>query len=244
MRAAAANDDDDTADCSASWKEVPCNGAHPRARMRNMDEQQGDELIGVSRSTAARVIGIAERRLRAWNDRGLVSPSLVSQLGSREIWTFSLEDLVQGRVVKELEDREISVRHIRRVVEAVRSSTHPRPLASLVWGVAGHEVFVGYPDDSWVGDRRPSQTVLVETLDLETIRGDARRAAQERQPEHVGAVESRRGKLGSKDVFAGTRIPVAAVVEYLERGATDERILQGFPDLRSEDIDSARQLVS
>ena len=211
--------------------------------MSQMDEQQGDELIGVSFSTAARVIEIEERRLRAWNDRGLVSPSLVTQLGSRQIWTFSLEDLVQGRVVKELEDREISVRHIRRVVEGVRSSAHPLPLASLVWGAAGHEAFVGYPDGSWVGDRRPSQNVFIETLDLDTIRGDSRRSAQERQPKHVGAAESRRGKLGSKNVFAGTRIPVATVVEYIERGANDQRILQGFPDLRSEDIDYARQLV-
>lgn len=187
--------------------EVACRVAASRAKMSHMSEQRGDELIGVSRSTAARVIGINERRLRAWNDRGLVSPSLVTDLGSRSIWTFSLEDLVQGRVVRELEERGISVRHIRRVVEAVRSSTHQRPLASLVWGVAGHEIFVGYPDD-------------------------------------IGAVESRRGKLGSKDVFSGTRIPVAAVVEYIERGASDERILQGFPDLRSEDIDSARRLAS
>jgi uncharacterized protein (DUF433 family) len=224
--------------------EVTRDVAPSRAKMSHMDEQGGDELIGVSRSTAARVIDINERRLRAWNDRGLVSPSLVTELGSRSMWTFSLEDLVQGRVVKELEERGISVRHIRRVVEAVRSSTHPHPLASLVWGVAGNEIFVGYPDGSWVGDRRPHQHVFIETLDLETIRGDARRAAQERQPENVGAVESRRGKLGSKDVFAGTRIPVSAVVEYIERGASDERILQGFPDLRSEDIDAARRLVS
>lgn len=229
---------------STHSKEVPWNAAPPRARMRHMDEQRGDQLIGVSRSTAARVIGITERRLRAWNDRGLVYPSLVTSIGSRSIWTFSLEDLVQGRVVKELEARGIHVRHIRRVVEAVRSSTHPQPLASLVWGVAGPEVFVGYPDGSWVGDRRPGQNVFIETLDLETIRGDARRAAQERPPENVGGVESRRGKLGSKDVFAGTRIPVSAVVEYLERGASDQRILDGFPDLRSEDIDYARQLVS
>lgn len=202
-----------------------------------------DALIGVSRSTAARVIGIAERRLAAWNDRGLVYPSLLTPLGSRTIWTFSLEDLVQGRVVKALEARGMHVRHIRRIVEAVRSSTHPRPLASLSWGVAGLEIFVGYPDGSWVGDRQPTQHVLVEMLDLEEIRGDARRAAQQRQSEAIGTTESRRGALGSKEVFAGTRIPVAAVVEYLRRGATDQRILQGFPDLRAEDISLARGLV-
>ena len=202
-----------------------------------------DQLIGVSRSAAARVIGITERRLVAWNNRGLVYPSAVSQIGRRTIWTFSLEDLVQGRVVRELEDRGIHVRHIRHVVEAVRSSVHPRPLASLRWGVAGHEVFVGYPDGSWVGDRHPNQQVLIETLDLKAIRGEARRAAQQRPKAAAGAVESRRGSLGSKEVFAGTRIPVAAVVEYVRRGASDRRILQGFPDLGTEDVAYARQLA-
>jgi len=202
-----------------------------------------DELIGVSRSAAARVIGITERRLSAWNERGLVYPSAMSQLGRRTIWTFSLEDLVQGRVVRELEDRGIHVRHIRRIVEAVRSSVHPRPLASLRWGVAGQEVFVGYPDGSWVGDRRPNQQVLIEMLDLKAIRGEARRAAHERPRAAAGKAESRRGTLGSKEVFAGTRIPVAAVVEYVRRGASDRRILQGFPDLGTEDVAYARQLA-
>ena len=154
-----------------------------------MEQPRDDELIGVSRSTAARVIGITERQLIAWNNRGLVYPSAVTQVGSRSIWTFSLEDLVQGRVVRALEDRGIHVRHIRRIVEAVRSSVHPRPLASLRWGVAGLEVFVGYPDGSWVGDRRPNQQVMVETLNLEAIRGDARRAAKERPAEAAGSVE-------------------------------------------------------
>lgn len=203
-----------------------------------------DTLIGVSRTTAARVIGISERRLLSWNDKGLVSPSLSTAFGVRVIWTFSLEDLVQGRVVKALEAQGMHVRHIRRIVEAVRSSVHPRPLASLSWGVAGQEIFVGYPDGSWVGDRRPNQNVLIDTINLEEIRGEARRSAQERRPEHIGAVESRRGALGSKEVFAGTRIPVSAVLEYLQRGASEQRILAGFPDLRPEDINFARQRVS
>ncbi len=113
----------------------------------------------------------------------------------------------------------------------------------LGWGVASGEIFVGDPDDGWIGDKRPTQNVLMETLDLDEIRSDARRAARERPRDLSGTVESRRGKLGSKDVFAGTRIPVSAVVEYLERGASKQRILDGFPDLRSEDIDYARQLL-
>jgi uncharacterized protein (DUF433 family) len=114
----------------------------------------------------------------------------------------------------------------------------------LAWGVSGHEVFVGYPDGSWVGDRRPDQGVLIETLDLEQIRGDARKSAQQRPADAIGVSEKRRGRMGSKEVFAGTRIPVAAVIEYIRRGASDQRILEGFPDLRADDITHARQLAS
>jgi len=134
---------------------------------------------------------------------------------------------------------------IRSVLTGVRhQNARSSPLVSYTGWSLGSMLMRQNPDGGWVGDRRPSQNVFIETLDLDTIRADARRSAQERQPEHVGAVESRRGKLGSKDVFAGTRIPVAAVVEYIERGADDQRILQGFPDLCSEDIDYARHLVS
>ena len=51
----------------------------------------------------------------------------------------------------------------------------------------------------------------------------------------------RRGVLGSKAVFAGTRVPVAAVEAYLERGLPDERILEAFPELTREDVEAARR---
>ena len=172
-------------------------------------------------------------------NRRVINNHLVLHGQSKASYTH----IIAWAIVKALEAQGMHVRHIRRIVEAVRSSVHPRPLASLSWGVAGQEIFVGYPDGSWVGDRRPNQNVLIDTIDLEEIRGDARRSAQERRPEHVGSVESRRGALGSKEVFAGTRIPVNAVVEYLQRGASDQRILEGFPDLRAEDINFARQRV-
>ena len=85
--------------------------------MLGMDD---DVLIGVPRSTASRVIGVPERRLRDWNTAGLVYPSHEARVGRSLIWTYSLEDLVQGRVVRELEDRGIHVRVIRRIVESVR----------------------------------------------------------------------------------------------------------------------------
>ena len=42
--------------------------------------------------------------------------------------------------------------------------------------------------------------------------------------------------LGGTPVFAGTRVPVQTVVEYLEEGETIDNFLQGFPTVRREQV--------
>lgn len=39
----------------------------------------------------------------------------------------------------------------------------------------------------------------------------------------------------------GTRVPVAVVEAYLERGLPDERILEAFPELTRDDVEAARR---
>ena len=45
------------------------------------------------------------------------------------------------------------------------------------------------------------------------------------------AVERRAGKLSGAWAFAGTRVPVCALFENLESGATVEQFLDWFPDV-------------
>lgn len=84
--------------------------------------------------------------------------------------------------------------------------------------------------------------VISQVLDLEQIRATARRAAKERAGV-PGEVEARRATLGSKPVFAGTRIPVAAVQAYLQRGVSDEEIFEAYPLLEPADIETARRMM-
>lgn len=42
--------------------------------------------------------------------------------------------------------------------------------------------------------------------------------------------------LGGTPVFAGTRVPVQALLDYLEGGATIDDFLAGFPTVRREQI--------
>jgi uncharacterized protein (DUF433 family) len=202
----------------------------------------GDDVIGATRPTAARVIGVTENCLRSWNNRGLVLPSFLP-LDTRGYWTYALDDIVQGRVVRQLEEAGHHVRVIRRIVEAIRTSTYPKPLAKLVWAVAGRDIFVQYPDGQWVNGRRPAQGVMTEVINLDRIRVDAREALR-RPSAAAGHTERRRGRLGNKEVFAGTRVPLTAVLPYLRRGAPDAEILEAFPDLTPTDIELARARAS
>lgn len=204
-----------------------------------------DEIIGVPRSTAAPIIGVPVRRLDGWSTVGLIVPSIRGELGGRRRWSYSLDDLVAGCVVRILEDvHHKHIRTIRSLVDAVRSDDVPQPLAQLRWAVDPHEIFVGFPAGDWYGGKVPGQGVMTEILDLEKIRADARRRARERPAELAGQVTSSRGVMGSKATFAGTRIPITAVHAYMERGLPDSRILAAYPDLRPEDLITARQLAS
>ncbi|OGK76391.1 MAG: hypothetical protein A2X53_02470 [Candidatus Rokubacteria bacterium GWA2_70_23] len=42
--------------------------------------------------------------------------------------------------------------------------------------------------------------------------------------------------LGGTPVFAGTRVPVQTLVEYLEGGETIDDFLEGFPTVRREQV--------
>lgn len=44
------------------------------------------------------------------------------------------------------------------------------------------------------------------------------------------------GKLGGKWCFAGPRLPVAALFENLNDGATIEEFLEWFPDVTAEQV--------
>ncbi len=53
--------------------------------------------------------------------------------------------------------------------------------------------------------------------------------------------------MGGAPVFAGTRVPVATLFDYLETGETIDEFLAGFPAVTREQViavlDSARKLL-
>lgn len=204
------------------------------------EAEQGDDVIGVTARRAAKILNLSLKQLDGWERNGLVRPQMHRQHGGVHVRTYGLGELVELSVVKQLQDRGISISRIRRVVDALHKQA-PHPLRQLHWGVEGRDMYVQFDDGGWVGGRRPHQGVIIQTIDLEELRTVARRRATQRDEENVGRIEQRANTLGRKKVFAGTRTPVDAIQAYLDRGAGVAEILKAFPHLSSEDIEAARR---
>lgn len=204
-----------------------------------------DSLLAFSERAVLRLAEITPGQLRHMDRVGLLSPAISRRISARNaVRLYDFTDVVELLVVVELR-RRFTPQHVRKVVEHLRARGYERPLTELRFAVEGSsQVFFQHPDGSWEGDRRPDQTVLTHLLDLEAIRVRVRSAAGRRDVAQAGRIERRRGVLGSKPVFAGTRIPVASVVAFLDAGRSVEDVLAAYPQLRREDVDAARRGMS
>ncbi|MFP5308806.1 MAG: DUF433 domain-containing protein [Actinomycetes bacterium] len=204
-----------------------------------------EELLAMPARSAARLAGISERRLTGWAARELVTPSVNRRLSERNtVRLYDFQDLLEILIVRELIDRGVHARTIGGLVDHLRRH-YDRPLTEVRWAVDGKRVYVQHWDGTWVGDRAPDQMVFWQLLELDPLRARIRDAIERgRMEEDQGNVVKRRGVMGSKPVFAGTRVPVEAVQAYLRRNASDKRILEAFPQLSKADIDAARDAMS
>jgi DNA-binding transcriptional MerR regulator len=203
-----------------------------------------EELLAFPDTRVAKIARISLRRLRYWEENGLVTPSIKRQLSPHNtVRLYSFQDLLSLLVVSELRtERDMSLQHIRRLVKHLQSRGYESPLRELKFATVGREIYFQHPDGAWEGDIRPDQIVLEKTIHLDPLR--ARIDAATRRPaKDAGRVVRRRGVHGSKPIFAGTRIPVAAVQNYLQAGYEPEAIIEEYPSLTEADIEAAKRLA-
>jgi DNA-binding transcriptional MerR regulator len=194
---------------------------------------------------AARLAHVSIERLRRWEEADLVVPSIKETLSPRNtVRLYCFQDLLALLVVAELRtERDMSLQHIRKVVNHLRSRGYEHPLRELKFATLGKHIYFQHPDGSWEGDIRPDQIVLEKVLKLDPLR--ARIGAAASRPEDAaGHVVRKRRVHASVPVFEGTRIRVATVQAYLQNGYSTAAILQAFPDLRAADIEQARNLLA
>ncbi len=203
-----------------------------------------EDLLAFPDARARSIAGVSKGRLRYWEETGLVAPSIKRRLGPRNtVRLYSYQDLLALMVVSALRTgRGMSLQHIRRVVEYLHSRGYEAPLRDLKFATVGQEIYFQHPNGDWEGDVRPDQIVIEETLHLDLLR--LRIASAVKRPaKDAGRVVKQRGVHASAQVFAGTRIRVSTVQDYLRHGYKTEAILDAFPDLEPADVDTARELL-
>lgn len=203
-------------------------------------EREEDELIVATDRLAADLAGVSTRVLHYWSFKGVVTPGVSRKLSIRNtVRIYDFQELISLLVVAELRKRGLGFRRIRKVVDHLRARGYVDPLRELVFAVAGDGLYFQHPDGTWEGGARPDQIVLHETLNLDVIRAIIRNGVRRPADAH-GRIERRRRAVGSKPVFAGTRVPVGAVKEWLDAGHSTARVLEAYPDLSEADVDAAR----
>lgn len=190
---------------------------------------------------AERLAGLTPRRLQYWDETGFIRPSVSARRGRGSPRLYSFQDLVQLRVAVQLRDR-LPLQALRRLKAKLDVDA---PFASVRFALLpGDEVLYLGPQGHYEDARRPGQIVLEFDVPIREIRSDLQRnVAALRARKGAGRIERRRGVAGSKPVFAGTRIRPEQVVRMLEAGWTNAQILDAYPDLRPDDIRTARRLA-
>lgn len=205
-----------------------------------------ESIVALPHGRVSQLTGLSKRQLDYWSRTQLVRPSIERRLSERNwVRVYGFYEVVELMVIAQLLDREITLPQIRSVVGYLRRKRGRKaPLRELRFATAGGEIYFQEEDGSWHGGRAPAQAVLRDVIPLEEVRNALRRRIREREAEQAGRVERRRGRLGSKPVFAGTRIPVDTVKRYLRAGFEADRILEAFPDLTAADVETARRQLA
>ena len=150
----------------------------------SIEPSDDDPLSGLyTVSDVARLFGYKPGRLRYWDRTGLLTPSV--RVEGKRYYTF--QDLIGVRTAKGLLEGGVSLRHVRRAVESLRSTlpTLARPLADVRVVADGRTVVVS--DHAGSYDPVTGQTVLdfrVGSLESEVVQmrqgdDDTRAAAYE-----------------------------------------------------------------
>ena len=202
-------------------------------------------IIGAfSEDQVSRLTGLTRAQLRRWNRSGFIRPEYLNDSNVRSPFTFiySFKDLLKLRVLNQLRNvYSVPMGELRRVEATLEHLGDAKWTSQKLWV---HNRRVVFEEPESLRKREVSTRQFVAEIPLAVVTTDARddiRRMNERAKDQIGTIEKRRHVHSSEAVFAGTRIPVSAIVDYIAAKYTDDQILAEFPDLTKKDIAAARR---
>jgi uncharacterized protein (DUF433 family)/DNA-binding transcriptional MerR regulator len=214
------------------------------AQMSSATAARLEDVVSVPAKLVAEIARISDRQVSYWEQKDIARPTVIAspRASARRVRLYDYTEMMSLMIAAELRGRNVSLQHIRRVVDHLRTRGYDRPLTDVEFATVGAELYFRHPDGTWEGGLRPDQIVFHQVLNLEPLR--MRILDGIRRPDDtVGRIERRRGTHGSKPVISGTRVPVDTVRRYLAAGRSEDQILMAFPTLTKADLRTAARMT-
>ena len=203
---------------------------------------EGNVIGAFGERDAARLSGLTVGQLRLWDRRGFLKPSYAESdrtLPYSRIYSF--RDIVSLRVLGKLRNElEVPMQHLRKVSEKLADFGDAKWTATTLY-VLGKRVVFTDPRTKQRAEIVSGQRVL--DIPLRVAISDTRHAIEEmnrRDASETGKIIQAKFILQNEPIFGGTRIPVSAVIEYLDAGYAPAEICKEYPELTLKDVEAAR----
>lgn len=205
-------------------------------------------IVGAfSEDQVSKLTGLSHGQLRAWNRRGFIRPEFRSASDGRKAYSYiySFKDLLKLRVLNQLRNvYNVSMKELERVEQELAHMGDEKWTSQKLW-VQNRRVVFQEPES--LRKREINSKQFVAEIALEVVTSDAREDIQRlnrRHADQIGSTERRKHVHSKERVFAGTRVPVSAVIDYLKAGYDAGHILAEFPTLAEADIAAARLMMN
>jgi uncharacterized protein (DUF433 family) len=186
-----------------------------------------------------RLAGLTMGQLAYWDKTGFFHPQYADENRKAPYSrVYSFKDVVALRTLSLLKGKHgVSLPHLREVAEKL--STHGKlPWADIKLKIWNRKVQFDDPETGLTVGVLDGQYVLLPILDVIAEVEREAKALKRRDPSTVGKLEKHRYVAHNAPVVAGTRIPVAAIMRFLEDGFSREAIIKEYPGLKAADIDA------
>lgn len=204
-----------------------------------------ESVIGAfSELQVSNLSGLTLGQVRRWRRMGFLNPSYrVNSDNPRKAYStiYSFRDLLILRVLGVLsKEHKIPLRELKSAGHTLSEIGDGDWASTRLW-VANKKVIFVDPRHKKKMEATSGQYVV--EIELEVVTTSAKAAIKKynkRDSNQIGKTEKKRYLQSSQEVFSGTRIPVKAIVGYINAGYSNTAILKEYPVLKKEDIERVR----
>lgn len=205
-------------------------------------ESNNTVVAAFSADQVVKLTGLTVRQLAYWDDTGFFKPQYASE-NRRSPYSriYSFSDIVGLRTISLLKNGyNVSLKHLKDTAEKLSRYTK-KPWSEIKLAVWNREVTWIDPDTGKPASVLSGQFILFELIDVIEDMKQKTESLRTRSSDEIGKVVRKRNIAHNRPVFAGTRIPVAAVRNFADAGYSVDAILREYPSLTKEDLEAALQ---